>query len=166
MTSKNKTAENKRLGKNFHRTFAPERQYLGALLKYAADGGLYEKQAIADKTGIPTGISSGKSLPTADYCRAMNLVTTVKEKDGEHLRLTSWGRTVLLEDKFFKEDLTQWLSHLYLCQKRQGAEVWYQIFWNGAEILGQEFTVDTLTNWIYPILKVTDMKVMSPTFRM
>ncbi|WP_176015020.1 hypothetical protein [Victivallis sp. Marseille-Q1083] len=49
-TAKNKS---KRLARNFHRTFIPEKQYLGALLKYAADNGELDMQAIADATGIP-----------------------------------------------------------------------------------------------------------------
>ena len=158
-TAKNKS---KRLARNFHRTFIPEKQYLGALLKYAADNGCHDMQAIADATGIPTGSSSGKALPTADYCTAMHLVTSA---DGR-LSLTPFGRTVMLEDRFFRENLTQWIAHLFLCNKEDGAEAWYQVFWNGKDILGDKFTQETLEQWICPILGAADAKALSPTFRM
>ena len=67
MGTRVKKVKNNRLAKNFHRTFIPEKQYLGAILKYAAESGPYDMQAIADATGIPTGKSSGKAIPTADY---------------------------------------------------------------------------------------------------
>ena len=159
VAAKNK---NKRLARNFHRTFIPEKQYLGALLKYAADNGEHDMQAIADATGIPTGSSSGKALPTADYCIAMHLV---KVEDGK-LVLTPFGRVVLLEDKFFREALTQWIAHLYLCNKEDGAEVWYQIFWNGKDILGDKFDQETLEKWVCPMIGASDGKALSPTFRM
>ena len=126
-----KTQKAERLAKNFHRTFIPERRYLGALLKYAADGGAYEIQKIADATGIPTGASSGKSMPTADYCRGMGLVSLVKavSKDVDPtLTLTPFGRTVFLEDKFFKEPFTQWLAHLRLCNEWRGADIFFVVF--------------------------------------
>ena len=166
MVERKKKIIAKRLARNFHRTFIPERQYLGALLKYAANDGLYDLQAIADSTGIPTGVSSGKALPTADYCNAMHLVTTRQAEDGIHLSLTSLGRIILLEDKFFREPLTQWIAHLYLCNKDDGAEVWYQIFWNSSDILGSDFCIDALTNWICPILDTSDIKSLSPAIRM
>jgi hypothetical protein len=158
-TAKNKS---KRLARNFHRTFIPEKQYLGALLKYAADNGELDMQAIADATGIPTGSSSGKALPTADYCLAMHLV---KVEDGR-LALTFFGRAVLLEDKFFREALTQWIAHLYLCNKEDGAETWYQVFWNGKDILGDRFDQETLEKWICPMIGASDGKSLGPTFRM
>ena len=158
-TAKNKS---KRLARNFHRTFIPEKQYLGALLRYAADNGVHDMQAIADATGIPTGASSGKALPTADYCMAMHLV----KLDNGKLTLTPFGRVVMLEDKFFRESLTQWIAHLYLCNKEDGAEAWYQIFWNGKYILGDRFSQDALEKWICPILGASDAKALSPTFRM
>lgn len=163
---KKKTSLQKRLARNFHRTFIPERQYLGALLKYAAEEGLYDLQAIADSTNIPTGTSSGKALPTADYCRAMHLVVLNKNDGKERLELTTLGRTILLEDKFFMEPLTQWISHLFLCNQKDGAETWYQLFWNGFEILGECFEEEFLFKWICPILNVSDLKSLSPIFRM
>ena len=162
MATQKKKNLDKRFPRNFHRTFIPEKQYLGALLRYAANNGSYDLQAIADATGIPTGSSSGKALPTADYCIAMHLIYRKDDK----LFLTPFGRVVLLEDKFFRENLTQWIAHLFLCNKDDGAEAWYQMFWNGADILGEQFSQDTLEKWIFPVLGITDAKCLSPVFRM
>lgn len=138
-----------RLAKNFHRTFIPERQYLGELLKYAADGGEYEIQKIAEAIGIPTGDSSGKSIPTADYCRGMGLVSLVMPatKDSKPtLALTPFGRTVFLEDKFFKEPFTQWLAHLHLCNEWRGADPWFYLFCEGMKVLGMTFSYEAAKN--------------------
>ena len=162
MATTKKKAIQKRLARNFHRTFIPERQYLGAMLKYAAENGPSDMKAIADATGIPTGVSSGKVLPTADYCKAMHLIY---EKD-EKLSLTTFGRAILIEDKFFREALTQWIAHFFLCNKDDGAEVWYQIFWNSYDILGERFEQESLEKWICPIIGAPDGKALSPTFRM
>ena len=162
MTTQKKKPTPKRLSRNFHRTFIPEKQYLGALLKYAADNGIYDMQMISDSTGIPTGSYSGKALPTADYCTAMHLIAIENGK----CTLTPFGRTVLLEDKFFREALTQWIAHFYLCNKDDGAEAWYQVFWHGADILGDQFNQESLEKWICPILGASDAKALSPTFRM
>lgn len=165
-TRRKKILQEKRLAKNFHRTFAPERQYLGALLKYAAGDGLYAKDAIAESTGIPTGKSSEKSMPTADYCRGMGLVALRKVDNIQHLILTDFGRTVYLEDKFFREELTQWLAHLFLCGKN-GAEVWHQLFWNGNTVFGMRFSYASCLNWLGSMLGGKDVETaISPAFRM
>lgn len=160
--------EAQRLSKNFHRTFIPERQYIGALLKYAAGNGLYGAQAISEATGIPTGKSSGKALPTADYCIGMGLVRRgQKTLDGALLELTDFGRTVFLEDKFLQEEMTQWIAHLQLCSKNTGAEVWYQLFWNGAMGFGGTFSKKLFTEWLGSIIGGKDIaKAIGPTFNM
>lgn len=163
-----KEVANARLAKNFHRTFIPEKQYLGALLKYAAGNGIYDLQSIADATGIPTGKSSGKALPTASYCIGMGLVKLVQTTDKQNqLRLTDFGRAVFLEDKFFREDLTQWIAHLFLCGKVHGAEVWYQLFWNGATVFGNEFSREQSLIWLGAMIGGRDVtKAVAPTFGM
>lgn len=166
MAERIKKVKNCRLARNFHRTFIPEKQYLSKLLKYAAGNGKYDMQAIADETGIPTGASSGKALPTAEYCLGMGLVK-IDEIDKESiLSLTTFGRTILLEDKYFREPLTQWMAHLNLCNKDFGAEIWYQTFWNGSSILGEEFSKDKLNDWLCVILKIANQNVIGPTVRM
>ncbi len=159
-----------RLAKNFHRTFIPERQYLGELLKHAADGGEYEIRKIADATGIPTGSSSGKALPTADYCRGMGLVSLVKpatKNASPTLALTPFGRVVFLEDRFFKEPFTQWLAHLFLCNEWRGADTWYYLFCDGYPVFGNRFAYDDFLNWLSQ--KIGGAKpetAVSPTIRM
>ncbi len=159
-----------RLAKNFHRTFIPERQYLGELLKYAADGGEYEIQKIAVATGIPTGASSGKSIPTADYCRGMGLVSLVTPavKDANPtLTLTPFGRAVFLEDKFFKEPFTQWLSHLHLCNEWRGADTWFFLFCESAPVFGNRAVADDVMKWLSPLIGGKDPETaVSPTLRM
>ena len=159
-----------RLAKNFHRTFIPERQYLGELLKYAADGGEYEIRKIADATGFPTGVSSGKSIPTADYCRGMGLVSLVKPtaKDADStLTLTPFGRAVFLEDKFFKEPFTQWLAHLRLCNEWRGADTWFYLFCESTPVFGNRAAADDVMKWISPLIGGKDPETaVSPTIRM
>jgi hypothetical protein len=166
MAERIQKAKTSRLARNFHRTFVPEKQYLGKLLQYAAGNGVYDMQAIADETGIPTGVSSGKALPTADYCMGMGLVKVEKVKPEEKLSLTPFGRTVLLEDKFFREPVTQWIAHLNLCDKATGAEVWYQTFWGSTSILGDEFSKDSLNEWLCTVLKIASQNILGPTLRM
>ena len=159
-----------RLAKNFHRTFIPERQYLGELLKYAADGGAYEIRKIADATGIPTGASSGKAIPTADYCRGMGLVSLsdpVSKDDDPMLSLTPFGRAVFLEDKFFKEPFTQWLAHLRLCNEWRGADTWFYLFCESTLVFGIRAAVDDVMKWISPQIGGKDPETaVSPTIRM
>lgn len=132
---------NQRLGRNFHRTFKPERQYLHALLRFVAAGGEGDIHEIAAATGIPTGTSSGKVQPTLDYCRGMGLIVLVEGEGASRRKpeLTPFGRVVLLEDPFLRLPLTQWLAHLNLCSPSMGADVWYQTFVVGAEALGRSF---------------------------
>ena len=95
-----KAAGHNRLPRNFHKTFKPERQYINAMLRYAASDEEGDYQAIAASTGIPTGTSSGKVPAILDYCRGMGLIrlavhdrSSIKNPD-----LTPFGRIVLLED--------------------------------------------------------------------
>lgn len=171
MAAKVKKTKTDRLAKNFHLTFIPEKQYLGAILKYAANSGLYEIQAIADETGIPTGKSSGKAIPTADYAVGMGLARLQQfgeKKDKQYnIVLTNFGRAVYLGDRFLQEELTQWIAHLYLCNKTSGAELWYQLFWNGALVFGNDFLYDDFLKWMITETGANDApKALSPTFRM
>lgn len=158
--------ENSRLSRTFHQTFIPEKIYLGALLKYAANQGIYDAQEIAAETGIPTGASSGKAIPTADYCRGMRLVEVFKDGSALRLKLSPLGRTILLEDRFFRESLTQWVAHLNLCQKDGGAETWYQIFWNNSQIFGERFSREMMDSRLASTLGTKEAKNWNPTINM
>lgn len=131
-----------RLPRNFHKTFKPERQYINAMLRYAASGEEGDYQAIAAATGIPTGASTGKVSAILDYCRGMGLVrlvgpdrSSVKKAD-----LTTFGRIVLLEDPYLKASVSQWIAHFNLCGPMIGADVWYQTFFAGTQSLGMRFS--------------------------
>lgn len=131
----------RRLPRNFHKTFKPERQYIHAMLRFAASGRGGDYQEIAAATGIPTGASSGKVPAILDYCRGMGLIrltgadrSAVKKPD-----LTPFGRIVLLEDPFLKLGVSQWIAHLNLCNPITGADVWYQTFFAGTPSLGMVF---------------------------
>jgi hypothetical protein len=126
-------SEHYRLPRNFHKTFIPERQYINAMLRFAASGGIGDYQDIASKTGIPMGNSSGKVPSILDYCKGMGLVKLNNryKKGIKKPELTSFGRTVLLNDPFLKERVTQWIAHLNLCSPIFGADVWYYTFFKG-----------------------------------
>lgn len=92
-------AEAKRLPRNFHRIFKPERQYINAMLKFAAAGKSGDLKAISAETGIPMGESRGKAPATLDYCRGMGLIR-LSPKSPANVKtheLTPFGRIVLGE---------------------------------------------------------------------
>lgn len=152
---------------NFHLTFALEKQYLGAMLRYAADNGVCDKFKIAEKTGIPTGKSSGKVMPTLDYCRAMGLIDFENGEGSDSiLRLTDFGRKIFLEDKFFMNPLSQWMCHFHICSEWNGAEVWYRMFNEGYMVFGLTFKKSDMDAWLAPILGATNNAgVIGPTYR-
>ena len=140
--------EHRRLPRTFHRTFKPERQYLNAMLRYAASGQKGDCQAIAAATGIPTGASSGKVPAILDYCRGMGLVRLVGPERSSIKRpeLTPFGRIVLLEDPYLKTSISQWIAHFNLCSPLLGSDVWYHTFHAGAQGLGMTFSRVALEN--------------------
>ena len=153
-------AEAKRLPRNFHKTFKPERQYINAMLKFAAAGKSGELKAISAETGIPMGESSGKAPAILDYCRGMGLVRlSPKSPAGiKTPELTPFGRIVLLEDPFLKETVTQWIAHFNLCNSKTGAETWYQVFFVGVQNLGPHFTRDQLKSHLQLIFNTQSQK--------
>src|SRR2546425_2952575 len=135
-----------RLPRNFHKTFKPERQYINAMVRFAASGQEGDYRAIGAATGIPTGVSSGKVPATLDYCRGMGLVRlAVQERSAvKKPQLTPFGRIILLEDPYLKTGISQWIAHLNLCGPHTGADIWYQTFFSGAPSLGMSFDRDKL----------------------
>jgi len=157
----------RRLPRNFHKFFIPERRFIHALLRFAAGRGAGTIQEIAEATGIPTGVSSGKVAPTIDYCRAMGLFTLPEERSAiKRPELTAFGRVVLLEDPYLKTEITQWLAHLNLCGEETGAEVWYQTFWNGAARLGPVFERESLENWLASMCNTKTGGLIGPLISM
>jgi len=156
--------EHNRLPRNFHKTFKPERQYINAMLRYAATGGKGDYQAIAAATGIPTGASSGKVPAIMDYCRGMGLIqlvgperSSVKKPD-----LTPFGRIVLLEDPYLKAGVSQWVAHFNLCSRLYGADVWYHTFFAGTQALGMKFSKAQLESHLSVIYGVEKSGLTGP----
>lgn len=163
------TATHNRLPKNFHKTFIPERRYLKALLQFAAAGKKGDARAIADATGIPMGKSSGKVMPTIDYCKGMGLITLSDDSLNNAVKtpiLKPFGRIVLLEDPFLKEPVTQWAAHLNLCGPARGADIWYQVFFQGAQSLGLKFEKDQLEAYLQSANNSQTKNLIGPLIRM
>jgi len=165
---KEKNQVHKRLPRNFHKTFVPERQYIYAMLRFAASGQAGDYQKISEVTGIPTGISSGKVSAILDYCRAMGLVQLIGEERSaiKHPGLTPFGRIVLLEDPYLKERVTQWIAHFNLCGPLTGADVWYQIFMEGAQTLGHSFKRKKLEEHLSIVYETQRSSLIGPAVRM
>ncbi len=134
-------SQHNRLPRNFHKTFKPERQYINAMLRFAASDRDGDFQAIAAATGIPTGTSSGKVPAILDYCRGMGLVRLAGQERSavKKPELTPFGRVVFLEDPYLKAEVSQWIAHLNLCGPLTGADVWCQTFFEGTQALGMRF---------------------------
>lgn len=163
-----KAVQDNRLSRNFHRTFKPERQYISAMLRFAASESEGDAQAIAAATGIPTGASTGKVPAILDYCRGMGLIrlgghgrSAVKKPE-----LTPFGRTVFLEDPYLKTGLSQWIAHLNLCSPTTGADVWYQVFFRGTQSLGMTFDRSKLESHLSIIYGVEKAGLIGPLIGM
>lgn len=157
-------AKSERLARNFHQTFKPERQYLNALLRYAAAGKSGTYQEIGAETGIPMGASSGKAKAILDYCRGMGLVTLRKTSVATERMpdLTPFGRIVLLEDPYLTLSITQWISHFNLCSVLSGAELWYQAFCVSTPSLGITFSRTQLETYLQNAIGVNSAKIIGP----
>lgn len=162
------TIEHSRLRRSFHGTFKPERHYINAILKFAASGSEGDIQEISTSTGIPTGKSTGKVLPTLDYCRGMGLLLLTKPDHPSAKRpsLTPFGRIVLLEDPFLKTGVTQWIAHLNLCGSVTGADVWYRTFFLGSQPLGRKFTRGQLEAYLSAVYGTENGGIVGPLIGM
>jgi hypothetical protein len=159
---------NNRLKRNFHKTFIPERQYINAILKFSASGGVGNYQEISSQTYIPMGKSSGKVPAIMDYCKGMGLIdlSSSYNKSIKQPKLTTLGRTVLLNDPFLKEDVTQWIAHFNLCDPISGADVWYYCFFEGHRELGKSFSMEDINKYLSRIYKINKTNLVGPLIRM
>lgn len=163
----NKKPNITRLPRNFHMTFKPERQYINALLRYAASGEEGDYQRISDITGIPTGKSSGKVPSTLDYCIGMGLITIAEiRKAIKKPELTNFGRIILLEDPYLKTEISQWICHLNLCNREQGADAWHHVFWSGFHSLGISFSREELEAMLRSIYGKSTRGLIGPLVSM
>lgn len=165
---KQKKDVNNRLPRTFHDSFLPERQYIHAMLRYAASGQNGDEKQISAATGIPTGKSTGKVLPILNYCRAMGLIrlTGAGRSATRQPELTHFGRVVFLEDPYLKESVTQWIAHLNMCSPLTGAEVWFQVFFNGTHHLGISFTRQKLKDYLNLVFEKQTTNLIGPMIRM
>lgn len=162
------TGSTQRLPVTFHRTFYPERSYLNAIIKYTASDKEGTDQQIGKDTGIPVGKSDGKVPAIISYAQGMGLLVSGK---GSHpgtrkLTLTHFGRSVLLEDPFLSAELTQWLAHAHLCRAVGGAEVWHQVFAQGYDLLGSDFSEDSIEQYLIKRLGKRNRSLTGPLLRM
>jgi hypothetical protein len=167
--SKSKPSQaHKRLPRNFHKTFIAERQYIHAMLRYAASGQAGDYQGISTATGIPMGVSSGKVPAILDYCRGMGMILLAGDARSaiKQPELTPFGRIVLLEDPHLKERVTQWIAHFNLCGPLTGADVWYHTFFAGAQALGRSFSRARLEEYLALIYQIQNGSLVGPLVRM
>ena len=159
---------NGRLPRNFHQTFIPERQYIHSMLRFAAGGREGTYQDISSATGIPTGSFSGKVPAILDYCRGMGLIRLAGENPSKIKQpiLSPFGRAVLREDPYLRESVTQWVAHFNLCGVLRGAEVWYQTFFKGAQVLGTEFSRQQFEDYLSLVFKKKGVGYIGPMVRM
>lgn len=157
-----------RLLRNFHKSFKPERQYINALLRFAAAGKEGDFHTIADEAGIPMGISSGKVPAILDYCQGMGLITLndLAPSSIKRPTLTPFGRVVFLEDPYLKTSISQWIGHMNLCRPLYGADVWYHVFTRGASSLGARFERASLDSYLDLIYGSTNRSKIGPLIGM
>jgi hypothetical protein len=156
--------QNTRLPRRFHNTFKPERQYIHAMLRFAAAQKSGTYQEIRDETGIPMGKSSGKVSAILDYSRGMGLIHLAGDVRSAVKRpeLTPFGRVVLFEDPHLKEAITQWIAHFNLCGPLIGADVWYYVFFQGSQRLGVRFSREKLDEYLRLTYKKEDTNLIGP----
>jgi hypothetical protein len=159
------SVQSKRLPRNFHKTFKPERHYINAMLHFAASGQTGNFQEISSETGIPMGKSSGKVPAILDYCRGMGLVSLSSSSERSSQKtpgLTPFGRVVLLEDPFLKCEVTQWVAHFNMCNPIYGADAWYHTFFVGSQALGNKYNRRELEDYLRLVYGPTQKNVIGP----
>jgi hypothetical protein len=166
MENKDNNITEKRLPRNFHQTFVPERLYIGKMLKFADSCGIGDDQKISQETGIPTGESTGKVPAIINYCKGMGMiVTNIKEKV-RILELTPFGKVVLKKDPRISEKVTQWIAHFNMCSPITGAESWYHVFMRGRHRLGMKFQRNQLNEFLESVYETTNKNLVGPMIRM
>ena len=113
---------------NFHQTFKPERQYISSILTEAKECDGLDVQNISNKTGIPTGQSSGKVEPAICYAEYMGLIKKEKHNGKYSLSYTMLGECIKEEDAGILEKLSLLAMHAMIVRQYSGAELWKYIF--------------------------------------
>lgn len=155
---------NRRLSLNFHQTFIPERRYLSILLDKIGQNLFLSDKELSALTSIPMGDTSGKLPATLAYAKGMGLVKLTTEKQ-RSISLTPLGELVKIEDPYLQEELTQWIMHLELCKKSNGAELWYQVFNTCFKSFNSTFNTDQLENLLEQIIHKKKRNIIGPLLR-
>jgi len=114
------------------------------------------------------GRSTGKVPAILDYCRGMGLVQLARrERSGQRRpELTPFGRTVWHEDPLLREEVTQWVAHLNLCNRFRGADVWFHTFCGGSRVLGMSFLREQLESHLSLVFATQGGRLIGPLVRM
>ena len=113
---------------NFHQTFPPSAEYLIRLLEVCDTGESLTKEDISERTGIPTGKSSGKVEPHIWYCEYMGLIQDNRSGGTHELALTTLGRELLNQDPGMVEKVSTAVCHARLSSRFGGAALWSVLF--------------------------------------
>lgn len=108
----------------FHETFQPETGYIAKILELASRNYSGSKFEISERTGIPTGNQKGKVEPHIKYAAYMGLISYKLEKGVYSLSLSLLGEEIYIQDKYLHEQLTKWLCHYGITNRRTGAPQW------------------------------------------
>lgn len=171
----------KRYSVNFHATFLPDLVNISRLLEIADNYDYLSKEEIFELTGIPTGESTGKVEPHIKYAQYMALLNFNKkkykyydEREGKeksvskyHLKKTSLGEKVFLEDCYFQEDVSKLICHYFLTSKYYGAKMWFEIFrklpmYFGNKISGEFLNIEI--NKVFNLSKDTKLGAFNGTY--
>ncbi len=134
---------------SFHQSFLPERRHLAALLSAASQGFAGTVDAISERTGIPTGKSSGKVVPHLKYAQAMGLLNSTSADLGIYeLQPTILGHIVNVEDPVLNEPFTQLILHLMLSRPHGGSSLWHILFGRSRITLGRQFSQEAATAFL------------------
>lgn len=113
---------------NFHQTFPPSAEYILRLLEICGSNEALSKEDISERTGIPTGKSSGKVEPNICYAEYMGLLADTRNEGKHILSLTPLGEEVLQQDPGFQEKVTTAICHVRLSSPYYGASLWKVLF--------------------------------------
>lgn len=113
---------------NFHQTFKPESAYISSVLELASDWPIMSIEDISLRTGIPSGINSGKVEPHVLYSGFMGLISFSKSNGKFELKQTELGKEVSDQDPGLQETLTLILCHGMMLRRLCGASLWSATF--------------------------------------
>lgn len=113
---------------NFHTTFGPELQYISKILELGHESYIGNIEEISKKTGIPTGLSSGKVVPSIMYASYMGLVDYSVKKAVYEITTTELGKLIFEEDPHLMEPLTKLILNYNITDEKIGAPQWCYLF--------------------------------------